>query len=403
MLDLQRTLTFATGSWYRMVDQKHLYLTKKNGVYYYTRRVPRKLISSFGRERLVKCLHTRSTLKAKRISLEVNSRIESIWDRLRLDLEDFRPVPFSAPQKKFKETEETSSILSDAEKLYLRLKDGTRSATFKSATKRNLGYLIECIGDIDVTQIQPQHGTAFRDFLMNKGLSSSSIRRVFSTVKAVINLTISEKGLQARNIFTSVYIPDDTKTKTRIPIPVAYIQKIQKECIEWDDEMRWLIALISDTGLRLSEACGLAIDDIHLTAQIPHLEIKPHSWRGLKTKSSKRKIPLVGMANWAANRVTRSGDGKFAFPKYCSLDGVKANSASGALNKWLSLRTPKDCVVHSFRHSFRDRLRAIECPSEIIDELGGWSRANIGSQYGQGYSLEIKDKYLRRLTTEATF
>ena len=32
-----------------------------------------------------------------------------------------------------------------------------------------------------------------------------------------------------------------------------------------------------------------------------------------------------------------------------------ANSASAALNKWLKPYVPENCVIHSFRHSFRDR------------------------------------------------
>ena len=87
----------------------------------------------------------------------------------------------------------------------------------------------------------------------------------------------------------------------------------------------------------------------------------------------------------------------FLFPKYCSQDSVKTNSASGALNKWLKNRVPDGCVIHSFRHSFRDRLRAVECPSEIIDELGGWSTAGVGSNYGRGFSLELKARYMKMI------
>ena len=32
----------------------------------------------------------------------------------------------------------------------------------------------------------------------------------------------------------------------------------------------------------------------------------------------------------------------------------------------------KGGVIHSFRHSMRDRLREVECPSDIIDQIGGW-------------------------------
>jgi hypothetical protein len=47
----------------------------------------------------------------------------------------------------------------------------------------------------------------------------------------------------------------------------------------------------------------------------------------------------------------------------------------------------EDYVIHGFRHSFRDSLRAVECPSEIIDQLGGWSLKSVGQGYGRGYSL----------------
>ena len=54
-------------------------------------------------------------------------------------------------------------------------------------------------------------------------------------------------------------------------------------------------------------------------------------------------------------------------------------------------------VIHGFRHSFRDRLRAVECPSEIIDQLGGWSLRSIGQGYGTGYDLTIMSKWLIKL------
>ena len=50
--------------------------------------------------------------------------------------------------------------------------------------------------------------------------------------------------------------------------------------------------------------------------------------------------------------------------------------------------------MHSLRHSFRDRLRAVECPSEIADALGGWTAYQIGASYGQGYNLQLKQKWL---------
>jgi hypothetical protein len=29
-----------------------------------------------------------------------------------------------------------------------------------------------------------------------------------------------------------------------------------------------------------------------------------------------------------------------------------------------------------------------ECPTDIIDQIGGWSRKGVGESYGRGYQVE---------------
>ena len=89
--------------------------------------------------------------------------------------------------------------------------------------------------------------------------------------------------------------------------------------MEADDEARWLVALISDTAMRLSEAAGLHIDDIKLDEEVPHIDLKPHAWKGLKTRGSQRQIPLVGASLWAAMRVKETNTASpYAIPKHTS-------------------------------------------------------------------------------------
>ena len=45
------------------------------------------------------------------------------------------------------------------------------------------------------------------------------------------------------------------------------------------------------------------------------------------------------------------------------------------------------CVVHSFRHSKRNRLKAVACSKEIIDQIGGWSSSDVVERYGKGFPL----------------
>ena len=73
---------------------------------------------------------------------------------------------------------------------------------------------------------------------------------------------------------------------------------------------------------------------------------------------------------------------------------TNANSASAALNKWLKVKIGPDYTIHSFRHSMRDRLRAVECPSDVIDQIGGWLTHGVGNSYGNGYDYNTLTKWM---------
>ena len=183
--------------------------------------------------------------------------------------------------------------------------------------------------------------------------------------------------------------------RVRHPFSSEELQKIGRLCREVNDQKRWLVALLSHSGMRLAEAVGLMSSDIQLDSDIPHIDLRPHPWRPLKTQSSTRLIPLVGESLWAAQQIAKN-PGDFAFPAYCQETVCNANSASAALNKWLKLiGVGPGRVVHSFRHTFRDRLRAVECPSDIVDQLGGWTTAGVGHAYGTGYPLSVLEKWAR--------
>ena len=190
--------------------------------------------------------------------------------------------------------------------------------------------------------------------------------------------------------------------KKRLPIAIADIRLIQSCCKAADDDMRWLVALISNTGLRLSEAAGLMLNDLCLDEEVPHVFIRPHKHRPLKTRSSERVIPLVDASLWAAQQIKQNVQASdYCFSRYCNSKGCNANSASAALNKWLKVVTRnKDYVLHGLRHSFRDRLRAVNAPIEMIDRLGGWSLKTVGQGYGDGYQLEQMHLTMKMLGAE---
>ena len=112
------------------------------------------------------------------------------------------------------------------------------------------------------------------------------------------------------------------------------------------------------------------------------------SRKSIRIKGSERTLPLVGCSLWAAERaVEASKHSPYLFPRYCNDKVCKANSASPAVNKWLKQTIGDDYVIHEFWHSIRDRSRAEKCPTEMIDQMGGWSKRSVGEGYDEGYKI----------------
>ena len=85
-------------------------------------------------------------------------------------------------------------------------------------------------------------------------MNINSVKRVFASVGSIINLNIRAYGLDGVNAFSGTYMPDRFDAPKRKTIPDEILRDIQSECQSTDNEPRWLVALISDTGMRLSEA-----------------------------------------------------------------------------------------------------------------------------------------------------
>ena len=375
---------------------KYTYL--KRGVYYFVRRIPSDLQTFYRTDRVILSLRTKSLHRASRASERLSSRLDDYWLDLRLKQTD---VPGSHLLKnQSSQTHGTTvvlgSTLSHACDVYKRTKGKGRGKLFFTHTDRAVGYAIQCLGNKDLGEYTTIDAGEFRNWLFEKGLKRSSVSRNLTIVKAVVNLCIQEEGLGINNPFAKIYIPSEENHTKRHSLTIKQIKLLQQRCRQQDDSLRWLAALISDTGMRLAEAVGLSKDDLNLTDEVPHVVIRKHPWRPLKTSGSERVIPLVGASLWASQRLSGTVSGQFLFPQYVDGTSTNANSASAALNKWMKTFLPKECVVHGMRHAFRDRLRAVNAPMDMIDQLGGWSVQSIGLSYGDGYLIHSQKLFLER-------
>ena len=283
----------------------------KQGIFYFSRRVPSDLSHHYNASRIMYSLRTRSAAVATSRAQRAAQQLDEHWYHLRIrdvDLPGKHLLrmdgqPAATGHIPGVEASGGSVTLSEAVSIYIRLKGKDRPVTFRRAAERSCGYVIDACGNKDLTAYTRADANGFRDALVAKGLAGSSMTRVFGTVRSVFNFAASEIGITANDPFAGVYYDRRAGVEDRQPLPTDTIRSLQRLCRIEDDDLRWLVAMVSDTGMRLAEAAGLLVEDIQLSGPIPHVVVREHPWRRLKTSGSARTVPLAGASLWAAQRI----------------------------------------------------------------------------------------------------
>ena len=171
-----------------MVDKNAHYLMNKDGVFYFTRHVPNDVQKHYERPRIVICLKTNSKTAALKASRSIASKLDDFWLQMRLADMD---VPASHLLVKGKPKDafiSYASSLSDALATYCSLKGADRTALFFTVAKRNVGYVLEHLGDRPIDTYSSADAASFRNWLIDRGLTTSSISRIFGTIRVSYSL-----------------------------------------------------------------------------------------------------------------------------------------------------------------------------------------------------------------------
>ncbi|MDA9989185.1 tyrosine-type recombinase/integrase, partial [Paracoccaceae bacterium] len=262
-----------------------------------------------------------------------------------------------------------------------------------------LSVFTEIAGDRDVSHYTREDTKLFVLHLTKKGNKTKTIRRRIDSLSAIINYAYSELDLDKRNPFSRLIIKGEGDDSFKRGVFTnEQLKQGYDKALNSDSQVKLLMPLLGETGCRLAEIVGLKLEDIDLENDLIH--IRPNAARRLKTRSSKRTLPLVGYAREAMVQAVTESDGDYLYPRYIKDGKCKADHASGALNKWLK-KDFDGLTAHCLRHTFRDRLRAVECPMDMIDQIGGWkSVGSVGSNYGQGYSSRWIGKMIDKFKME---
>lgn len=179
--------------------------------------------------------------------------------------------------------------------------------------------------------------TAARDF--------GNMRKLFADVMRWIDKP------DAPNPFRNLSFTDPAPA-SRPPFPTAWIAEkflAGAALAGLNPEARRVLLAMIETGARPSEIANLRADGIRLDAGVPHIRIAPAKGLEIKTRSSIREIPLVGVS-LAALAAQPEG-----FPRYFD----RPDALSATLMKYLranGLLPGPAHGVYSLRHSFEKRM-----------------------------------------------
>jgi len=425
------------------------YLTERNGVWHYTRRVPEQY-ARFDKRRPIKLTtgikvtDDRHGRKAMEIVNQLNLDTEAFWRRCAGGEAHQASIDYEAAVKRAKildvpykpaaaiaaesptelrrriETLQTRDRIHDPQtraallgaiaaptiKLSGLVEEFDKATSterldysprqlvkFRKAKELAVKVLIGLIGDVTVNGLTRDNMLTLRDHwskrIKDDGVQVRTANKNISHITRMVREVCMRHNLDKEVVVTGLRLRGG-KDRSRKPYPIKFITGTILRTGGLDglnDQARAIVHVMVNTGMRPVEICNLSPGCILLDAEIPFVRVMPIG-RVLKSTSSERDIPLVGI----------SLDALRAFPRGFDQYVDNGDTLSATVNKyfeengmWLSqLHT-----LYSLRHSFKDRLRNAQCPDELTDELMG--HASGKPKYGDGHGLNLKLRFLREI------
>jgi integrase len=264
-------------------------------------------------------------------------------------------------------------------------------------------HLEPSLGHRYLTQLTPSDVDAYLDALT---LDPQTKRHHRSTLRRALADALRD-GLVTRNV-AALSRPPRMHKAERTYLTAGQVRRVIEGA---RDEPYWpLWVLIATTGLRVSEALGLAWSDVDLTAETLTVRYQLARLDGAwvrtrpKTRKSRRTIPLTAEAV-AALREQRTRQDAAMGDHPRPIEGLVFTTDTGhpihstnVLPSWYRtlarLRLPR-VTIHDLRHSAASILLAAGVPLPVIADMLGHSTmrvtADLYAHVGQGLRREAAD------------
>lgn len=265
---------------------------------------------------------------------------------------------------------------------------------WENPRKKAVAGFITAVGDRPLDEITTDDLYTFQSHLVRR-ITAGEIVASSANKDLIHLLSVIEDVARAKSI-KLVFDRKKLMLKTedsnhRPPFSTAWIKEkiLAPGALDGlNPEARAILLGMVNTGYRPSEGAQLGAAQIRLVGPVPHISIEPVK-RALKTKHSKRIIPLVGVSLEAFKAFPNG------FPRYADNP-----SLSATVNKFLrehALLQSDDHSFYSLRHSFEDRMLAAGVDERIRRDLMGHALQRM--RYGDGTAM----KHLQEVVATIAF
>jgi len=278
-------------------------------------------------------------------------------------------------------------------------KSGAQKHNWHKAKKRAVNNFINICGDLPMNDITRKHAQQFREWWASrlrpkggkKALNPNSANRDIGNMKLLYQAYWDYEGeTEKANPFDKMRFAKAVYKD----IPPFDTEWVRSQLLNPDifgnlnREARLIIYAMIETGCRPSEIVNLDPKNIILDHEVPHLQIRQQGDRHLKTQSSVRDIPLLGVSLEAFQQAPNG------FSRYRD----KSSNLSALLMKTFrakGLFPTDDHRIYSIRHSFEKRMLEAGLDYGLRCTLMG--HHNNRPAYGDGGSLEYRRDELKKI------
>ncbi|MEB8217444.1 tyrosine-type recombinase/integrase [Citrobacter braakii] len=206
----------------------------------------------------------------------------------------------------------------------------------------------------NVEDVTKQHIADFKRFLDERYQAPRSRQDALIKLQALFNFCIDKRDYLTANPVKGMNYSKVTSVNHKTEITPSEYEKVMKtDYVKGYEDLKWLLAILWNTGMRIGETIQLRPEDFRIVDGIKCISINTEDGKQVKNETSIRDIPiseaLLQMGIWDTK------------PRL----GWTKNNAAGSRIAFAFKQIGIEHSSHDFRYSLSNRLRDCDVADSV--------------------------------------